>query len=274
VIDDAIDVVLRLRAAYLRAGLLKRAPPSQKRDTLSRILALLPKPRESCARACSAAARRTSRAAAAAAAAGATAAPTRAFTCACVRARTPCFYDCAPGCAAANPMNRAALASGYRTRLSDCAADHIGVVLSLTPPQLLARYPYACAERWGGAPTRHTHGGVGAPPGVPLAELMCDSEEACDNCGADGTSFFSFCLNRPVNADRVCHCRACGRCFYFRPGFLGGCCPYCACNPRGGASGDGGAEEEEEEEGLREGRSHAEVTRLEARLAEEGYWGY
>ena len=34
------------------------------------------------------------------------------------------------------------------------------------------------------------------------------------------SSYFCFCMNRAVNDDRVMHCHVCGRCFYFRPGFL------------------------------------------------------
>ena len=64
-------------------------------------------------------------------------------------------------------------------------------------------------------------------------------------------------------ADRVTHCLSCGRCFYFRPGFLRRCA-YCDGNPLGPDAEDqnyapGSAEAKEEDA-------------MEMQFALEGYW--
>lgn len=80
----------------------------------------------------------------------------------------------------------------------------------------------ACKERWGG--NGHYDELDGEPDTVRLEALLGSSDyEDCSHCGADGSQFFSFCLNRPVNSDRVKHCEHCHKCFYFRPGCLKGC---------------------------------------------------
>lgn len=115
---------------------------------------------------------------------------------------------------------------GSRIKLSPCAADHLSIVQSLTAAQLNARYPAACEERWGkmhGATHIYSQDGL---EGIPLHALLTQSTEPCLTCGTeDGQSeqFFSFCMNRSVNADRVEHCNFCGKCFYYRPGYLKGC---------------------------------------------------
>ena len=97
---------------------------------------------------------------------------------------------------------------------------------SLTPEQLNQKYPLACEERWGTRLGDHYWDENRVDKGVPLYELLDDAEPPC--CSADGSQFFSFCLNRPVNSDRVQHCEFCGKCFYFRPGCMNGC-SYCGC---------------------------------------------
>jgi hypothetical protein len=106
--------------------------------------------------------------------------------------------------------------------LSACAHDHFDVVSNLTKAQLAARYPAACAERWGQGGGGHPWEGDGEA-GIPLRKLLRESQEPCGECGGDGEQFFSFCLNRPVNGDRVQHCHFCGKCFYYRPGCIQGC---------------------------------------------------
>lgn len=107
-------------------------------------------------------------------------------------------------------------------KLSSCAADHLSVVRSLNAAQLAARYRLACHEldtKCGGA-----NASTAPVASVELASAL-HSCKPCKQCR--GSQYFSFCLNRVVNADRVQHCNDCGRCFYFRPGFARGC-PYCA----------------------------------------------
>jgi hypothetical protein len=170
---------------------------------------------------------------------------------------------------------RVAAARPGLSSLSVCALDHLSAVRALTPAQLAARYPHACAERWGGARGRHTHGGQ---PGVPLGArlapcglLSAGGTDACDACSGDGASFFSFCLNRPVNGDRVIHCMDCGRCSYFRPGFPSRRCPYCLSCP----SQDGDDDSDGNDDSVDEDDSDDEETaRTEMRFAAEGYWGY
>jgi hypothetical protein len=216
------------------------------KEALAHIMLLLPRPRSKCGAAC------------------------RGGVCACVAAGWPCFFDCPDACSAANPLNAGALAAlsiatGRRVAsLSQCALDHLSTVRSLTPAQLKARYPHACAERWGGAPKVHMHYGR---PGVPLRALLAPAggllstsgKDACDACAGDGAQFFSFCLNRPVNADRVMHCMACGRCAYFRPYFPSRRCPYCGRCPR--LEGDDESDDDE-------------TTSKEMAFAAEGYWAY
>jgi hypothetical protein len=180
--------------------------------------------------------------------------------CLCALKGHPCFSDCATACYARNP------AVAQRTSLSDCARDHLRTVRGLTAAQRAARYPLACAEVWGGAATGHTHaaedGGPGARNGVRLRDVL-DDAQPCEDCADDGTQFFSFCLNRPVPADRVQHCLSCGRCFYHRPGFMRRCA-YCDGNPLGGVDPEGNDLQGEEAE---------EENALEMQFAAEGYWG-
>jgi len=107
--------------------------------------------------------------------------------------------------------------------LSECARAHWPLVQSLSQQALEERYQLACIERWGeGGGRQHRYAGADSAP----LKLLLSRFESCENCGADGEQFFSFCLNRSVNADRVSHCSSCGRCFYFRPGFIDRC-PHC-----------------------------------------------
>lgn len=118
--------------------------------------------------------------------------------------------------------------------LSTCAADHLSVYRSLTRAMRKARYPAACAERWGTPEDEH-HYDADSEEGIPLNALLGNSAEVCEDCGADGEQFFSFCMNRPVPSDRVHHCTYCGKCFYFRPGCLMGCahCGFGDFSPHG-----------------------------------------
>jgi hypothetical protein len=109
-----------------------------------------------------------------------------------------------------------------RKYLSPCAADHFDVVANLSKEQLNARYPAACEERWGKRSEGHPWEGDDEE-GIPLKVLLRPTCDPCASCGADGEQYFSFCMNRPVNADRVQHCSYCKRCFYYRPGCLMGC---------------------------------------------------
>ena len=141
--------------------------------------------------------------------------------CACKAAAMPCFSDCPQACRDRN------LRSSLRTRssatdkvtdmpLSDCARDHRSVIMSLSASQFSARYPLACEERWGGSKWGGgEHKSKRGLSSVPLVRVLSTTDDACERCGGDGDQFFSFCLNRPVNADRVTHCLSCGRCFYF-----------------------------------------------------------
>jgi hypothetical protein len=104
-----------------------------------------------------------------------------------------------------------------RETLSKCGLDHIDTIRSLTEEQLEQRYPLACEERWG--PMGGHHYNNDGEEGMPLSDAMLlkniDSLNRdiapCQECGQDGEQFFSFCLNRLVNADRVKHCEFCGR---------------------------------------------------------------
>ena len=188
--------------------------------------------------------------------------------------------------------------------LSVCAADHLSVVRSLTPAQRNARYPAACAERWGTPEDEHHFDGDGEE-GIPLKALLSDSAEVCQDCCADGEQFFSFCMNRAVSSDRVQHCTFCGKCFYYRPGCLMGCahcgfgsfCAHDEVDPVAQLAEYGGlsraaAKARLDEENARGGGGifvefplqHAEVARgcgvpqtadsTTRGLAGEGYWGF
>lgn len=111
----------------------------------------------------------------------------------------------------------------YKTKISisDCGLDHMEVLKNLTPEQLNQRYDLACAERWGQCSSDH-HWERDGKEGVPL-KFILNHCVPCQDCDADGPQFFSFCLNRPVNSDRVHHCKFCGKCYYFQPGCQRGC---------------------------------------------------
>jgi hypothetical protein len=142
-------------------------------------------------------------------------------------------------------QNLRGLNGSHAAELTDCALSHLSVVSKLTTEQLATRYPLACRERWG--PGKHRYksyerpnkfaflrtfsGGTaytgdefGAKGDVPLGALLTEAH-CCKLCGndGDGLQFFSFCLNRPINSNHVSHCLHCGKCFYFRPGFLDRC---------------------------------------------------
>ena len=186
--------------------------------------------------------------------------------CICADSGTPCLSDCPSACRGRNPLSslRLTTAAGkdVKKRLSDCAADHYSTVASLTAEQLSARFPFACEERWGGPMWGgEEHATANGARGVALRQLLDDNDEACARCGGDGEQFFSFCLNRPVNSDRVAHCLSCGRCFYFHSDVDARACPYCASAPRG-------ADAEEQP-----GCMGQEAEEFERGLAMEGYWG-
>lgn len=180
--------------------------------------------------------------------------------------------------------------------LNECARDHyLSVVKNLTDEQLAARYPLACIERWGG--DAHFDEQDGEAGTVRLEALLAEYED-CSHCGSDGRQFFSFCLNRPVNSDRVQHCEYCHKCFYFRPGCLKGC-QHCGMgyyfdedgDPRALASAAGISVDEAEKK-LSESSGmfddiviqYAEDSRgcnipknadyFTRGLASEGYWGW
>lgn len=150
--------------------------------------------------------------------------------CPCVVEGKPCRPDiCRLRCLQRNNFNRI---RNRRISFSECAMDHRSIINSLTPDQMKAKYPLACIERW---PKSDEHcyadededeNNPSRKDMVPLYKLLKESENPCTECGADGDQFFSFCMNRPVNGDRVQHCKFCGKCFYFRPGCLMGC-TYC-----------------------------------------------
>ncbi len=220
-------------------------------------------------------------------------------TCLCVALRRPCTVHaearcpkgstlprCCPQiCRDTNPYNRFPAGTFLGdpfdetslnfmmigTELTACALDHYSVLQSLTDEQLRARYPLACKERWGGDDHHYDEDG-GA--GVPLYALLAGEGSVCEDCGADGEQFFSFCLNRPVNKDRVAHCEFCGKCFYYRPGAMFGC-EHCGW-------GTDHANEDFSRETLRRykkgqgtGCSMPPDAGYYARgLAGEGYWGF
>ena len=119
-------------------------------------------------------------------------------------------------------MNKTVKICGDKIKLTPCAADHLSVLKSLKKDQLNARYPLACKERWGDG--NHCDGDK--DDGCISLRVGLQTCEPCELCGSDGPQFFSFCLNRMVNEDRVKHCTFCGKCFYFRPGCMQGC-TYC-----------------------------------------------
>jgi hypothetical protein len=69
-----------------------------------------------------------------------------------------------------------------------------------------------------------------------------------------------------VNADRVCHCDHCGRCFYFRPGCIKGC-EHC------GMGGDPLYEPRLYPEDERGCNISKNADRFTISLTAEGYWG-
>lgn len=238
--------------------------------------ARLPRPWRPCGPAC------VSRAAGGGARGGGAARPRRAAgRCPCEAARRPCFGGCDPRCVRASPLVPRTPAG---EPLSDCARDHAALVAALTPEQRAARVPLACIERRAGklecmlggpscgpgegpGGARHYHqpgdGGAQLAGLVPVGAILAPSDEACAGCGEDGLSFFSFCLNRVVNADRVKHCLSCGRCFYYRK-FCGvGRCPYCD-RPASGCEEDSDSDLDE----------HSEAWRCRCQLASEGAWGH
>ena len=119
-------------------------------------------------------------------------------------------------------LDRKVKICGQRIKLSTCAADHMSVIKNLTNDQLKARYPLACIERWGG----DGHNEEDENDGCTSLVDGLGAFDSCVSCGSDGEQWFSFCLNRMVNADRVHHCDYCGKCFYYRPGCMMGC-PHC-----------------------------------------------
>ena len=121
-------------------------------------------------------------------------------------------------------LHRTVKFHGEQVTLSTCAADHMTVVRNLTKDQWNARYQLACAERWGDSSGEHNE--EDENDGCICLRDGLGVSGPCISCGGDGMQFFSFCLNRMVNADRVKHYDYCGKCFYFRPGCLMGC-PYC-----------------------------------------------
>ena len=157
--------------------------------------------------------------------------------CACVAAERPCFADdCPAGCVARNPLNTLERSiPGYdlsRHLLSNCAADHLSVVRGLSAAQLAARYPLECGFGCRGAPAE-------------LAKTLTLSRAPCASCGRNGRlKYFSFCLNRVVNAHEVTHCLDCGRCYYLSPGFSS-VCPYCAWRDPTDAAGDNNSDLDE-----------------------------
>ncbi len=128
----------------------------------------------------------------------------------------------------AEELDAALRASKKGIFLSRCAADHFLIVQSLTAAQLNARYSPACLERWG--PASNSPGHVycaDQQPGIPLKAVLQAHQSPCQTCDSDCDQFFSFCLNRIVNKDRVEHCHQCGKCYYFRPGLGVRACPHC-----------------------------------------------
>jgi hypothetical protein len=179
--------------------------------------------------------------------------------CPCQMAGRPCFEFCPAQCQRANPSNRLRLPSGKSVALSVCARDHLTTVRGLSEAQLEAKYRKACIERWG-----NTYGNHSNPKNldVVLRRLLRKKAwEGCRDCGADGAQFFSFCFNRAVNADRVAHCMHCGRCFYFRPGFLERC-SYCF------------KEQADQEYEYKNDMDSMFGNQAEAQMAQEGYWSY
>jgi hypothetical protein len=110
-----------------------------------------------------------------------------------------------------------------------------------------------CAMTWFCQGTVDPDANFGPTEMAPLIAVL-GHVECCQACGADSEMSFSFCLNRVVSSDRVQHCTDCGKCFYFRPGCMGGC-QHCACEEQ---CSDGFKQVDEFEEGL----------------SSEGFWGY
>ena len=70
-------------------------------------------------------------------------------------------------------------------------------------------------ERWGKGAGEHCDPDMEDEPGVaPLNKYLTGQDyKGCQACGSDGSSLFSFCLNRPVNDNMVHHCEFCHTCF-------------------------------------------------------------
>ena len=233
--------------------------------------------------------------------------------CLCIALQRPCFDGghgelqkaCGHDCIEKNPYNRFPAGSylggpydkeSYNAthignKLTACALDHYSVLKSLTDKQLNARYPMACEERWGKGYDGHRYCEDHDPDnedededededegeeGVPLRALLVEPYDnvVCRQCGTDGEQFFSFCMNRPVNSDRVHHCSFCGKCFYWRPGALYGC-EHCGF-------GEDHANEDYTTSTLRrykkgEGTGCTlppDADYMARGLAREGYWGH
>ena len=100
-------------------------------------------------------------------------------------------------------------------------------VTSAAAPTFPNGLQLALSARGGGG---GTGGGANASTAPVASVELASALHSCKPCKqCRGSQYFSFCLNRVVNADRVQHCNDCGRCFYFRPGFARGC-PYCAAD--------------------------------------------
>jgi len=174
----------------------------------------------------------------------------------------PCV-NCSETCTHNNPLNYL----NNQRITSTCALMHLSVIKGLSKEQLASRYKLACAERWGG---KDHQGDEETDQCIALGEdCMLSTSAPCGGCGNDGEQWFSFCLNRFVNADRVSHCTHCGKCFYFRPGFLG-CCQHCGFQENGSFLFDGPETEIiDQYSGIREN-----LDPMELGMAAEGYWGY
>lgn len=165
---------------------------------------------------------------------------------------------------------------------------------------LVQVYTLACKERWG--TSFHEHVTDDGNQGVPLENGLATSSP-CSSCGSDSDQWFSFCLNRFVNADRVHHCDNCGQCGYFRPGCIAGC-EHCGFgdyysndeiqDPIGHLAYSGGFSHEKAEHLIQTGPKMfgrpnfdiiyepgsrgCKVSKVAVpstkRLAMEGYWGY
>jgi len=106
-----------------------------------------------------------------------------------------------------------------------CILDHHDAIIHIKDGPMTdeVRYPLACEERWGNSMGTTHCWEMDEKPGAPLSATGIQTHSPCMDCGADGEQYFSYCLNRFVNADRVHHCMWCGRCGYFRPGCMNGC---------------------------------------------------